>query len=149
MQAVRIILASVLLLVTAPEPEAPDTVAVRFMTVDVFVDSGNVPLAAYQFDFAGRGPKVVIVGLEGGQPPAFADPPYYDPQAMQGNRVIAAAFSTRPVEQLPAGRVRVTTLHLQVNGEVDPDFDVKVVTAAGPEGKKIQAKIHIVTGDTP
>ena len=160
MRAVRTILASglLLVLVTRPaipqqsDPAGPDdaaAAAVRFTAVDVFVDSGKTPLAAYQFDFTGRGSQVLIVGLEGGEPSAFAEPPYYDPKAMKGSRVVVAAFSTKAAAELPTGRVRVATLHLQVSGEIEPQFDVKLVTAAGPDGERIDAKISTATGDIP
>ncbi len=120
--------------------------AVRFMAVHVFIDSHEAPLAAYQFDLIGRGSDVKIVGLEGGEHPAFADAPYYDSKAMMGDRVIAAAFSTKSAGELPAGRVRVATVHLQVEGSADPQFEVKLTTAANTDGEKIAADIRIQKG---
>ncbi|MHC4768662.1 MAG: hypothetical protein ACYTEI_08130, partial [Planctomycetota bacterium] len=70
--------------------------SVRFQAVHVSVDTGDEPLAAYQLDLRAATDNVRIVGIEGGAHPAFADPPYYDPAAIQGDRVIIGAFSTVP-----------------------------------------------------
>src|SRR5688572_2021156 len=56
-----------------------------FRVLDVYVDSGASALAAYQFEFntaqkdAG---ELKLVGIEGGEPPAFREPPRYDPRAL-------------------------------------------------------------------
>ncbi|MGB0582489.1 MAG: hypothetical protein ACPGVU_22595 [Limisphaerales bacterium] len=82
-----------------------------FHAVDIYVDSGEERLAAYQLHVrAGAG--VSIVGIEGSEHAAFRKPPYYDPQAMQRNEVKLAAFSTLAKSKLPKGKTRVTTLHV-------------------------------------
>jgi len=47
---------------------------VCFAAIDVIVDSGATPLAAYQFEMRSRTPGVEIVGIEGGEHSAFAEP---------------------------------------------------------------------------
>src|SRR5256885_1567618 len=81
--------------------------AVRFATVDVYVDSSHDVLAAYQLEWTGQSANARIVGIEGGENSAFKEPPYYDPNAMQQERVILASFSTANAAKLPRGKTRV------------------------------------------
>ena len=110
---------------------------VRFRTVDVFVDAKDQPLAAYQLEFAVTNTSAKIVGIEGGEHPAFAQPPFYDPKAMQHERVIIAAFSTEAADKLPKEKTRVATIHLQTRGKTELGFDTKLQTDERPEKKKI------------
>jgi len=119
----------------APEPEARP--GVRFEAVDVYVDSGDAPLAAYQFEFAAEVGEVKIVGIEGGEHAAFEAPPYYDPAALMKHRVIIAAFNTGA--DLPGGKTRVARVHVQVTGDAAPEYVVKLNVAASPDGKEIKA----------
>lgn len=103
-----------------PEPAA----SLRFEAVDVFVDSGDVPLAAYQVevraDTESESAKswVKLVGVEGGEKGAFEEPPRYDPVVLRagvgGERIILAAYSLREDARLPRGLTRVARLHVQV-----------------------------------
>ena len=127
----------------------PATAAVDFTTIEIFVDSADRPLAAYQFDFSSRTPGVKIVGLEGGEHPAFNAPPYYDPHAMMGDRVIAAAFSTEPPTKLPVGKTRVATLHLELPAGSKPYYEVTLTAAATSDGSKLPATITFVKGSNP
>ena len=120
--------------------------SIRFDAIDVYVDSGAQPLAAYQLDVSAAAGDVKIVGIEGGEHPAFADPPYYDPAAMRHDRVIVAAFSTAPPERLPNGRTRIATIHVQIAGEIEPTYVADLTVAATPEGKAISANVHLQTG---
>jgi len=95
---------------------------VHFRAIDVYVDSGSVPLAAYQLEFSVANVPTQIVGIEGGSAKVFREPPFYDPKAMQGERVIIAAFSTEAPEQLPSGKTRVATIHIMTTGETRPKF---------------------------
>ena len=113
--------------------------AVRFEAVDIFVDSGAKPLAAFQLEFRVGNGDAKIVGVEGGSHAAFREPPFYDPKAIQQERVILAAFSTAKADQLPRNKTRVATIHLQINGTKEPEFTVKLKTAADADGRKIQA----------
>jgi hypothetical protein len=116
---------------STPKPEP-----VRFRAVDIFVDSTNRPLAAYQLEFAApAGAK--IVGIEGGEHAAFKEAPFYDPKAMQHECVIIGAFSTAAADKLPTGKTRVATIHLQTTGELAPRYAVQVKAAATVGGKKI------------
>lgn len=107
--------------------------AVRFRPVDVYIDSGGEPLAAYQVEITARG--ATIAGVEGGDPPAFAEPPHYDPAALQGGRIILAAFNTGG--DLPRGRTRVATLHMRETG--NSEYQIKLAAAANAAGARIDA----------
>jgi hypothetical protein len=120
--------------------EGPGSDSVRFEAVDVFVDAKAAPLAAYQIEFSAKAGDVRIAGIEGGAHPAFATPPFYDPKAMQEERVILAAFSTDAASTLPSGRTRVATIHLQVRGATPPLFQINLQTAADARGNKTPAE---------
>lgn len=119
--------------------------AVRFAWVDVYVDSGERALAAYQIDLRAAGAPVAIVGIEGGEHAAFASAPYYDPRAMREDRVIIAALSTG--ENLPAGRTRVARVHVQISGEGEPEYTATLAAAATGEGERFEAKIAVEQGE--
>ena len=112
----------------------------RFRTIDIFVDSRGNPLAAYQVEFSATNGVVKIVGIEGGEPEAFRQPPVYDPKAMQKDRVIIASFSTAAAATLPTGKTRVATIHIQVSGDHEPQFQIKLQTAGDSRGRKISAQ---------
>src|SRR5512140_2968924 len=76
----------------------------RFGAVDIYVDSGSTPLAAYQLEFTATNGVAKIVGIEGGEHTAFRQPPFYDPKAIQHERVILAGFSTADAAGLPIGK---------------------------------------------
>jgi hypothetical protein len=119
-----------------------------FATVDIVVDSGTQPLAAYQVLFsAGNGAR--IVGIEGGEPNAFREPPHYDPKAIQGQRVILAAFTLAQSEPLPAGKVRVATIHLQIQPGKNPRHQIQLQTAGGATGVAIRAQASFTRRNQP
>jgi hypothetical protein len=106
----------------------------QFQAIDIFVDSKE-PLAAYQLEFsAGKKKQLRIVGIEGGEHSAFTNAPYYDPKAMQRERVVLGAFST--AKDLPKGRTRVATIHVQVVDNA-VEYRLKLHTAANAEGQEI------------
>ncbi len=113
----------------------------RFESVDVFVDAGNQRLAAWQLEVKCKANDVKIVGIEGGEHPAFKEPPYYDKRAMNNNRVIIAAFSTG--DNLPSGRSRVARIHVQVQGPGGRTWLSELTTAATADGTRIPAAISI------
>ena len=115
--------------------DGPDAVAptVRFAAVDVYIDAGDRPLAAYQFELSASAGEFKIVGIEGGEHAAFAEPPYYDPAALSRDRVIIAAFNTG--DDLPNGKVRVARVHVQVIGEPSPAYDVKLIVGHSRDTK--------------
>ncbi len=124
---------------------AGGSAAQRYQPVDVFVDSGAQPLAAYQVELVGHidGGSVKIVGVEGGEPATFRDAPYYDPEAMQGERVVIGALSTLPAGDLPSGKVRIARVHVMVSGagarDGEATYELKLVTAAGVDAERIDA----------
>lgn len=138
---VRLVFGFLLLLGLAAElpaqQPADEESRARFCAMDIYIDSGSTPLAAYQVEFAATNGIAKIVGIEGGEHAAFKAPPYYDPKAMQHERVIIASFSTRPTADLPKGKTRVATIHLQVPGGGAPAFEIKVQTAGDAQGRKI------------
>jgi len=109
----------------------------RFCAVDIFVDSGSTPLAAYQVRFAVTNGVAKIVGIEGGEHAAFRQPPFYDPKAMQNELAVIASFSTAPAADLPKGKTRVATIHLRTTGSTPPRFELKLQIAADMQGNKI------------
>ena len=121
----------------AQEPESQ----AHFHAVDIYVDSGNAPLAAYQLEFSVTNVVTKIAGIEGGQHRAFRDAPFYDPKAMQQERVIIGAFSTDNPENLPKGKTRVATIHLETFGNTPPIFQLTLQTAADSAGNKIPVTV--------
>jgi hypothetical protein len=128
-----------LLLALSGNAQQSTTNNVRLLAVDIYVDSKGKPLAAYQLEFAATNGNPKIVGIEGGEHPAFRDPPHYDPKAMQQERVIIAAFSTMPESQLPSGRVRVATIHVQFAGHGNPQLAANVNVIADARGNTVNA----------
>lgn len=120
-------------------PQAED---LRLASCDVFVDAGDVPLAAWQVEVVDEAHVAQLTGVEGGEIPAFAEPPFYDPRAMLTDRVVLAAFCTDGA--LPAGRVRVARLHFQIpGGQIEgthtPRFTVRLIAAATSDASAIPA----------
>jgi hypothetical protein len=131
----------------ATSPSTDATGPVRFGAVQVYVDAGQTALAAYQFEVTARTGQVALVGLEGGDHPAFRSAPYYDTRALLQNKVIVAAFST--AVDLPRGRTRVATLMVQITGDAEPAYDAKLVTAGSADGKPIPATVTVTPVNTP
>jgi len=119
---------------------------VRFAPLHIYLDSGNQPLAAFQFELKAAAGQIKIVGVEGGQHKAFKEAPYYDPAALyKSNRIIIAAFNTG--RDLPKGRIRIATIHLQIIGDAEPDYELKLTVAADADAKEIPAKISFEKGE--
>ena len=123
------------------------TQTISFRSVDIYVDpqGADKSLAAYQVEVRVASGDAVIVGVEGGEHPAFRKPPYYDPAALQNQRIILAAFSTD--QNLPRGKTRVARLHFQVRGAAAPEYTIKLEVAADPEGKPLAATVSTVQGE--
>ena len=117
----------------------------RFEVLDVFVDSGDRALAAYQFELSAESGSVQIVGIEGGEHAAFSEPPYYDPVALSEDRVILAAFSTG--EALPKGKTRVARVHTQVSGPQEPNYVARLTVSASADGVTISADTSVAKGE--
>ena len=122
--------------------EAP--AGVRFAWVDLYVDAGDAPIAAYQLELAATAGDVTIVGIEGGDHRAFAEPPYYDPMALRDSeRVVLGAFDTG--DDLPAGRTRVARVHVRLAGPA-PTYDLTLTAAATAGGTEIDAEASLIEG---
>lgn len=124
---------------TAPADAAQGPV--RFAAVHVSIDSGDTPLAAYQFELVAKTGRVALVGLEGGDAAAFKAAPYYDPKALLANKVVVAAFST--AVDLPRGKTRVATLMVQITGDADPTYAATLQAAAGGDGQSVSAQVIV------
>ena len=119
--------------------------SVRFAPLHIYLDSGSQPLAAFQFELEATAGQIEIVGVEGGRHAAFKEAPYYDPAALANDRIIIAAFST--ARDLPKGRTRIATIHLQIIGDAEPEYDLNLTVAADTEGEEIPAKIAFEKGE--
>lgn len=126
--------------VDAEQPEQN----VRFVPLNIYIDSGQIGLAAFQFELKAVEGQIKIVGVEGGEHAAFAEPPYYDPAALANDRIIIAAFNTG--DELPAGRTRIATVHLQITGDAEPQYQLDLTVAADAEGVEIPAEILFEKG---
>ena len=127
-----------------PNPAPNCEPATRFETVEVFIDSKDQPLAAYQFEFKSFAADVTVVGIEGGDPAAFKTPPYYDPEALSQGRLIVAGFNTGA--DLPKGKNRIATLHIQVKGNAVPVYEASLTVSATTGGKPVPAAIFTARG---
>lgn len=145
----------VLLLIggTAAAGDASPTGA-AFVALPVVIDPGGSPLAAWQVEVHvadQRIGRVQLVGIEGGGHPAYAEPAFHVPDAQTGStvaadadvdllqRIVVAAFSTLPADELPTRAVRVATLMLRVEGGVGTELEL--VAAADHEGAVIEARL--------
>jgi hypothetical protein len=142
MTLLRSLIAILLLVVGAAIGQEP--VSATFRVVDLFVDSGNQPLAAYQLSFACAAAGTKIVGIEGGEHSAFTEPPYYDPKAMQNNHVVVAAFNTGNSGRLPRGRTRIATIHVQTSASAERRYELKVEAAATPAGESMTVRAEAI-----
>jgi hypothetical protein len=109
----------------------------RFVAVDVYVEAGDKKLAAWQVEID-TDDRAAIVGVEGGEPAAYREPPTYDAAALQGGKIVLAAFTKGDA---PSGRVRVARLHLMESVKVD--LNGKVIAAAAPVGARLDAKVTL------
>jgi hypothetical protein len=112
----------------------------RFVAMDLIIDPKGDPLAAYQVEITAP-VGVKIVGVEGGQHPEFRKAPYYDPKAIQSDRLIIAAFSTAAAAKLPTSATRVLTVHLECART--PKLEVTLKLAGDPRGQKISAEAQL------
>jgi hypothetical protein len=120
--------------------------SVGFAPLHIYLDSGDKPLAVFQFELKTTAGQVKIVGVEGGQHEAFKEPPYYDPAALANDRIIIASFNTG--QDLPTGRSRVATIHLQIIGALEPEYELELAVAADADGNKIPAELTFEKGES-
>lgn len=109
----------------------------RFVAYDVVLDASQ-PLAVWQAEFRATG-DAKIVGVEGGEGAVWAHPPYYDPAALEGGRIVLGAFTTDAASK---GRVRVARIHVQERGGAE--WASRLVAAAAPGGARFDAKLELV-----
>ena len=127
-------------------PQAVDT-DVRFATVDIYMETAE-PLAAWQFELRETAGRMLVVGVENGESPAFAGAPYFDLAAVsegRADRIVVADYSLNPAAELPVGRGRIARVHVQLSGSAGPDYELRLVAAGGARGEPIQASIEIET----
>ena len=118
----------------------------RFTHVDLYIDPKGASLAAWQIEFAAETGDISLVGVEAGEHAAFAKkPPYYDPAALAGKRIILADFTLDPA--VPNQKTRVARLMLEVKGEAKPQYATKLITAANAEGKKMPAEVTLAESE--
>lgn len=133
-------LALVAALLAVPSVAAASDPEPRFRPLDVFIDSGSTPLAAYQIELKVISGDAQIVGVEGGEHQAFKKPPYYDSKALMGGRIILAAFST--AANLPSGRYRIFTVHVRESGP-EPTYELIVQAAADAKAKPLRVRASL------
>ena len=130
-----------LLCLAAAESGAPSGTS-RFTAVDVFIDPKGQPLAAYQLEFAAETGRISLVGVESGESGPYAKrPPYYDPAALAGHRIILGDYTLDPAA--PKTKTRVARLMLELRGDAPPQYVTKLMTAANPDGQPIAAEISV------
>ena len=120
---------------------------VRFEAVEIYVDSGSAPLAAWQVELTEANGRMKVAGIENGEDAAFAEPPHYDRDAVEAgeaDRVMVAAYSLSLESALPRGRTRVTTVHVQIAGAGEPHFQVRLVAAGDAQGHPIAAQASLL-----
>jgi hypothetical protein len=140
MKRVLLLLVPLVCLGAAP---ASREVGTRFVAVDVMIDPKGQALAAWQVEFSAEVGSVSLVGVEAGEHAAYkVRPPYYDPKALAGNRVILGDYSL--AAELPKGRTRVATVMLEVRGDAKPQYVTKLMAAADAEGKAVAADVTVV-----
>ncbi len=145
-QVTRLLVLALLATIVGVSAQQPDALT-RFTAVDIFIDSQE-PLAAWQFELAERNGLMTVVGVENGNSNAFPEAPYFDLDALRlgtADRVIVADFSLEPTTLLPSGRTRVATIHVQLVGGQDPDYELSLIAAGGVDGDAIEAQISLDT----
>ncbi len=120
----------------ALEPQA-DFSNVRFVPVDIIIDSADKSIAAYQFELKVTSGIAKLSGVEGGDCEAFKAPGYYDPKALNHGRIILAAFNLD--KSLPSGKFRCARLHFMISGDQTPEFEITPVVIADAKGNKVKA----------
>jgi hypothetical protein len=117
---------------------------VHFAPLYIYLDSGEELLAAFQLELKATAGQIEIVGVEGGEHPAFVEPAYYDPAALANDRITIADFNTG--SDLPIGKTRIATIHLQITGEDEPQYELELTVAADADGNEIPAEITFEKG---
>lgn len=117
-----------------------------FAWFEIWIDTGGLPLSAWQAELTLLTPGGLIAGVEGGDSPVFSEPPYYDPRALRAERAVLAAFSTAGQSSLPRGRCRVATVHAEIPAGAEPVAALVLEAAAGPDGVEFEVTASIIPG---
>ena len=125
----------------------PATQPSHFRYLDVHIDPGGAALAAYQIEIESQTGNMNVVGIEGGEHAAFANPPFHDRIEIIKNRVVIAAYSL--ATDLPRWRTRVARIHVEVRGDADPRYTARLIVAGGPGAKPITASVYLTEGQAP
>jgi len=122
-------------------PALPSPIAhpgTRFQAFDVFVDPRGSSLAVYQVEIRQRAGTTdhaaKIVGIEGGESTTFSAAPYFDPKAIQNDRVILGALASPTGAAPPTTRTRIARVHVMFEGEL-PKWDVDLQVAGDAAGR--------------
>lgn len=144
--SVALVLAILVLPLLSFAADAPTTDAARFEVVNVYIDSGDHPLAAWQVELKAIQGDVKIVGIEGGDHrDLYRDPPYYDPKALTtGHRIILASYTT--ANTAPKGKTLVARVHLRIIGEYR--LSITPMAAADPTGQSIATTASVANAPT-
>lgn len=126
----QIIILCVLLIGTLPLRAA------EFITVDLFLNPGDTPLAVWQAELTYDPAKASIVGIEG----PGKTPPTYDPAGLTDGRIILADFTTEP-GGFGTNDLRVARLHVLLKKPTE--FTPKLQVAADPDGTPIKPAIRV------
>ncbi len=144
---VRLLIACLLLVpLWSLAADVPTTQPAHFETVNVYVDSADHPLAAWQVELKATQGDVKIVGVEGGDHrDLYHDPPYYDPKALtSGSRIILASYTT--ADSVPKGKSLVARVHVRVIG--DYRLSITPMATADPTGQSITATASVANVPT-
>jgi hypothetical protein len=120
--------------------------AIRFATLEVYVDPHKSPFAGYQLEIiptpaAGR--EVFFTGLSDGEThPAFSGEaaiPYYDAKALnlKSSHLIIAGLSTDAA--LPDQKTRVAQVHVSYTGSTPPTFTFVNSLVASSDARKMES----------
>ena len=118
--------------------------AAELTVYDVYLDPVGEPLAAYQVWIGDEQQTAKIIRVEGGEHPAFKEPPFHDTQALQTSVIKLAAFALEPAEKLPKTKTRIASLHVRSEEGKPPNFTIRLEASAAPGGRKIAANASIL-----
>jgi len=115
-----------------------------FRVIDIFLDPKGKSLGAYQLHWKITTPNARIVGIEGGDHPAFRNPPQYDPRVIQGERVVVAAFNAAAEKSLPKTKIRIGSIHIEATPAATCRFEIENLEAADAQGSRISVNAQSV-----
>lgn len=108
------------------------TLAVEFKTMDLFVESGEVSLGAWQIELRYDPQHVSLTGIEATLP--NAKPPVYDSRGLQSGHITLADFTLHP-NGFGSNSVHVARLHLAEHTVAE--FHTQLKAAASTDGTKL------------